>query len=201
MGVFGQRMQVVRMKLGGEIIELTEYLTPRGRPMPVDSRSNDRWLQHIAIIVSKMDRACQRLRRRKVEHVSTGPLRLPGWNKNAAGIWAFYFMDPGRCVLEVLKFPAGKCDPKWHRPTDKLFLGADHTAIVVEDTEASLRFYRDHPGMRVAGKSGNHGTEQEHLNNVFGARLLITTMKAAKGPAVEIFAESRPKRRNAHAAR
>ena len=186
-GVFGLRMRVVRMKLGGEVIELTEYLTPKGRPMPVDSRSNDRWFQHIAIIVSNMDRAYQRLRRHNVEHASTGPQRLPDWNKNAAGIWAFYFMDPDRHVLEVLQFPAGKGDPKWHRPTDKLFLGVDHTAIVVEDTEASLRFYRDHLGMRVAGESENYGTEQEHLNNVFGARLRITTMKAPKGPAIELL--------------
>ena len=45
-GVFGLRMRVVRMKLGEEFIELTEYLTPKGRPLPVDSRSNDRWFQH-----------------------------------------------------------------------------------------------------------------------------------------------------------
>src|SRR5262249_43740680 len=51
-GVFGLRMRVVRMKLGGEFIELTEYVAPRGRPIPVDSRSNDRWFQHIAIITS-----------------------------------------------------------------------------------------------------------------------------------------------------
>jgi catechol 2,3-dioxygenase-like lactoylglutathione lyase family enzyme len=50
-GVFGLRMRVVRMRLGDEAIELTEYLTPRGRPVPVDSRSHDRWFQHIAIIV------------------------------------------------------------------------------------------------------------------------------------------------------
>jgi len=41
-GVFGLRMRVVRMRLGDEAIELTEYLTPRGRPIPADSRSNDR---------------------------------------------------------------------------------------------------------------------------------------------------------------
>jgi len=51
-GVFGLRMRVARMKLGDEFIELTEYLTPRGRPIPVESRSNDRWFQHIAIITS-----------------------------------------------------------------------------------------------------------------------------------------------------
>src|ERR1700690_3207284 len=31
-GVFGLRMRVVRMKLGDEFIELTEYLAPKGRP-------------------------------------------------------------------------------------------------------------------------------------------------------------------------
>ena len=51
-GVFGLRMRVVRMRLGEEFIELTEYLAPKGRPLPVDSRSHDRWFQHIAMIVS-----------------------------------------------------------------------------------------------------------------------------------------------------
>ena len=54
-GVFGLRMRLVRLKLGDEHIELTEFLAPRGRPFPVDTRSNDHWFQHIAIIVSDMD--------------------------------------------------------------------------------------------------------------------------------------------------
>src|SRR5262245_36613580 len=33
-GVFGARMRIVRVKLGDEIIELTEYLAPKGRPNP-----------------------------------------------------------------------------------------------------------------------------------------------------------------------
>ena len=66
-GVFGLRMRVVRMRLGDEFIELTEYLAPKGRPIPVDSRSNDRWFQHIAIIVSDMDKAYAWLRQNKVE--------------------------------------------------------------------------------------------------------------------------------------
>jgi len=73
------------MKLGDEFIELTEYLAPKGRPIPVDSRSNDRWFQHIAIIVSDMDKAYAQFRQNKVEHASSGPQRLPDWNKNAAG--------------------------------------------------------------------------------------------------------------------
>jgi len=186
-GVFGLRMRVVRMKLGDESIELIEYLAPKGRPIPVDSRSNDRWFQHIAIIVSDMDKAYAWLRQNKVEHASSGPQRLPDWNRNAAGISAFYFKDPDEHPLEVLQFPADKGAAKWHRSTDKLFIGIDHTAIVVIDTEASLRFYRDLLGMRVAGESENYGTEQEHLNNVFGAHLRITALRAATGPGIELL--------------
>jgi catechol 2,3-dioxygenase-like lactoylglutathione lyase family enzyme len=186
-GVFGLRMRVVRMRLGGEAIELTEYLTPRGRPIPVDSRSHDRWFQHIAIIVSDIDRAYESLRQHRVEHASPAPQRLPDWNANAGGIRAFYFKDPDGHPLEILWFPGGKGDPKWHRPSDRLFLGIDHTAIVVSDTAQSLRCYRDTLGLRVAGESENFGPEQERLNNVFGARLRITTLRAPAGPGVEFL--------------
>jgi len=93
-GVFGLRMRVVEMQLGQERIELTQYLTPQGRPIPVDSRSNDLWFQHIAIVVRDMDAAYEKLRRFQVEHVSTGPQRLPEYIPAAAGIEAFYFRDP-----------------------------------------------------------------------------------------------------------
>src|SRR5688572_1947397 len=149
-GVFGLRMRIVRMRLGGEEIELTEYLTPRGRPVPVDSRSNDRWFQHVAIIVSDMDKAYARLREHHVEHASPEPQRLPDWNAAAGGIKAFYFKDPDGHPLEILEFPEGKGDSKWHAPNDQLFLGIDHTAIVVADTETSLHFYKDLLGLRVA---------------------------------------------------
>jgi catechol 2,3-dioxygenase-like lactoylglutathione lyase family enzyme len=186
-GLFGLRVRVVRMQLGDEQIELTEYLTPRGRPIPVDSRSHDRWFQHVAIIVSDMDRAYAWLREHRVEHASPAPQRLPDWNPNAGGIRAFYFKDPDGHPLEVLWFPPDKGDPRWHRPSDRLFLGIDHTAIVVGSTEASLACYRDTLGLRVVGHSENYGPEQERLNNVFGARLRITTLRAPAGPGVEFL--------------
>ena len=58
---------------------------------------------------------------------------------------------------------------------------------MVADTERSLGFYRDTLGLQVAGGAENYGTEQEHLNNVFGARLRITALRAAKGPGVELL--------------
>ncbi len=186
-GVFGLHTRTARMRLGDEFIELTEYLAPRGRPAPVDTKANDGWFQHIAIITSDMDRAYRRLREHKIHHASSSPQKLPEWNKNAAGIQAFYFRDPDGHFLEVLAFPPDKGLPKWHQPSGKLFLGVDHTAIVVTNTDVGLRFYRDVLGLQVAGESENFGTEQEHLNNVFGARLRITSLRAASGPGVEFL--------------
>lgn len=185
-GVFGMRLRVVRMRLGDESIELMQFLAPRGRPDPVDSHSNDHWFQHVAIIVSDMERAYARLRENKVAHASSGPQLLPAWNPNAGGIAAFYFRDPDGNTLEILAFPPDKGARKW-QTKDRLFLGIDHTAIVVADTERSLRFYHDTLGLTVAGGAENYGTEQEHLNNVFGARLRITALRAARGPGVELL--------------
>jgi catechol 2,3-dioxygenase-like lactoylglutathione lyase family enzyme len=185
-GVFGARMRIARLRLGQEQIELTEYVAPRGRPYPADTRANDRWFQHVAIIVSDMARAYARLREHGVAYASTGPQRLPDWNANAAGIQAYYFRDPDGHFLEILAFPPGKGLPQWQRK-HALFLGIDHTAIVVGSTQAALGFYRDALGMQVAGVGENFGEEQEHLNNVFGARLRITTLRAPRGPGIELL--------------
>jgi catechol 2,3-dioxygenase-like lactoylglutathione lyase family enzyme len=186
-GVFGARMRIVRMQLGNEYLDLTQYLAPPGRPVPVDSRSNDLWFQHIAIVVRDMDEAFQRLRALKVQFVSTGPQTLPPSIKAAAGIKAFYFRDPDQHNLEVIYFPPGKGDPRWQEKTDNLFLGIDHTAIGISNTNASLRFYRDLLGLRKAGESENFGTEQEHLNQVSGAHLRITGLRSDAGPGVEFL--------------
>ena len=185
-GVFGARKRIVRLQLDKETIELTEFLAPRGRPMPDDVRPNDRVFQHIAIIVRDVDEAYARLRLFDIEHASSGPQRLPDWNPNAGGIRAFYFRDPDRHFLEILEFPPGKGDARW-QASDRLFLGIDHTAMVVDDTDRSLAFYRDLLGLRIAGESENYDLEQEHLNGVFGARLRITAIKASRGPGIEFL--------------
>src|SRR5712691_7889835 len=203
-GVFGARMRIVRMQLGNEYLDLTQYLAPPGRPIPVDSRSNDLWFQHIAIVVRDMDQAFDKLRALKVQFVSTGPQTLPPSIKAAAGIKAFYFRDPDQHNLEIIYFPPGKGDPRWQETTNKLFLGIDHTAIGISNTQSSLHFYRDLLGLRKAGESENFGTEQEHLNQVFGAHLQITGMRASVGPGIEFLEylaprDGRPRPADIHA--
>lgn len=195
-GVAGAQGRRCTLALGEERLGLVEFTSPSdGRAVPADTRGNDLWFQHVALVVNDMAAAYGWLRQRRVQHVSNGPQTLPAWNRAAGGIRAFYFQDPDGHTLELIQFPAGKGDPKWRRaracrlePRQRcLFLGIDHTAITVEDTDRSLALYRDALGMKVTGESENYGVEQEHLNGVFGARLRITSLHAERGPGIELL--------------
>jgi catechol 2,3-dioxygenase-like lactoylglutathione lyase family enzyme len=190
--LFGIHYRKVRLRLGSEEIELTDYLTSGGRPIPVDSKSNDLWFQHIAIVVSNMDSAYARLRKHNIVHVSTRPQTLPASIAPAAGIKAFYFQDPDGHNLELIYFPKGKGNPKWQLTKGEIFLGIDHTAIGISQTEQSRKFYGA-LGVLFQGESMNYGIEQEHLNNVLGARLRITGNKAESGIGIEFLEYLSPK--------
>jgi catechol 2,3-dioxygenase-like lactoylglutathione lyase family enzyme len=196
LGVKGARLERLELALGRERIALLEYSAPRdGRPMPLDTHGNDRWFQHLAIVVSDMSAAYGWLHEHHVAQVSTTPQKLPRWNHAAGGIEAFYFVDPDGHNLELIHFPKGKGDARWQAsvpctrtPRERCaFIGIDHTAITVEDTDRSLAYYRDQLGFRVAGTAENYGPEQEHLNGVFGAHLRITALRAAVGPGIELL--------------
>lgn len=180
--------KVAVLQLGQEQIELIEFINEdQQNAIPLDSKSNDLWFQHIAIVVSDMEAAYKRLRTYEVQHVSSSPQTLPNYLPAAAGISAFYFQDPDGHNLEVIHFPVGKGDPRWQTGTDQLFLGIDHTAIGIQSTKQATTFYENVIGLKVAGNSENYGTEQEHLNQVFGAHLIITGLKAQKGIGVEFL--------------
>lgn len=181
------QIEVARLALGEETIELMAFNgVPAGRTIPVDAQSNDQWFQHIAIVVSDMEAAYAKLRAAKVTHVSSMPQTLPAYLPAAAGISAFYFRDPDAHNLEIIHFPSGKGNPKWQQAKGEVFLGVDHTAIGIGDTEISQAFY-EQLGLKVAGGSENYGPEQAQLNMVFGAHLIITGLVAQAGPGVEFL--------------
>jgi catechol 2,3-dioxygenase-like lactoylglutathione lyase family enzyme len=186
-GIFGLHIRVVRVQLGDEQIELTDYLTSGGRSIPEDAKANDLSFQHLAIVVSNMEKAYAVLRKFNVEFVSTAPQTLPKTIPAAEGVKAFYFHDPDNHNLELIYFPKDKGQMKWHKPTDKIFLGIDHTAIGISNTENSLQFYQTILGIERKGESLNYGIEQEHLNNVQGASLHITGLHASAGPGIEFL--------------
>jgi len=191
-GVFGLNIRVARLQLGDEFIELTDYLTTGGRSIPEDTKSNDLFFQHIAIVVSDMDKAYQHLRKYMVMHVSTGPQTIPASNTAAAGVKAFYFHDPDMHNLELIYFPKGKGQSKWQQSNGKLFLGIDHTAIAVSNTDSSLKFYKDLLGLDRKGDSWNMGMEQAHLTFVEGASLHITGLRVEAGPGIEFLQYLQP---------
>lgn len=178
--------KMVRLGLGEQTLLLQEFPNIKNQnDIPTDSKSNDLWFQHIAIVVSDMEQAYEILNKQRVTHVSTSAQTLPAYITAAAGIKAFYFRDPDAHNLEIIYFPPGKGNPKWQGKSD-LFLGIDHTAIGISDTPTQQAFY-EMLGLKLMGKSENYGTEQEHLNQVFGARLEISGFAAQKGIGIEFL--------------
>lgn len=187
-GTRGGRFHRRRLNLGTECVELSEPLDGVRRAIPADSRSNDRWFQHVAIVVRDMDAAYAQLESNDVAHVSFAPQTLPSWNKNAAGIRAYYFKDPDGHTLELIWFPPDKGQMRWRSPAAMdLFLGIDHTAIASRDTDRSIAFYVGGLGLHLAGGSENYGIEQERLSGVPGAHVRITTLRADGGPGIELL--------------
>jgi len=170
-GIPGVQAQFSILKLGQQYLYLIAF-NPSGKSYP-PTRSNDHLFQHIAIVVSDMEKAHRLLSQHAVTPISEGFITIPEWNEAAAGIQAFYFRSPEGHPLELIYFPPKKGHAHW-QAKDKLFLGIDHTAITIFHTEKSLRFYQGQLGMKVMGESLNHGSTQELLTGVEGAKVMIT---------------------------
>ncbi len=188
-GVAEAKIRIVTLQLGDELIELWQYLNVEGKPIPIDSQSNDLWFQHLAIVVSDMDRAYAHLRLFPIHPISVEPQTIPPSNEASAYVRAFKFKDPDRHDLELIWFPPDKGQDKWHQKTDHLFLGIDHSALVVANTEQSLQFYRDQLGMQVNESSLNWGETQARLDGLPEAEVRVTAVRPAQvpGPGVELL--------------
>jgi len=182
-GVFNASMRIIHLRLGEQTIELTQSLSPpAARAMPVPSYSNDRWFQHMAIVVRDMDAAYKILQDNNVQQVSAHPITIPPSNPGAAGIKALKFHDPEHHDLELIYFPSGKGDASWHKQSNRLFLGIDHTAMTVAGSESGVAFYRDLLGLKVGTVTLNTGTTQEVLDGLFNDTCLVTAMLPPSAP-------------------
>jgi catechol 2,3-dioxygenase-like lactoylglutathione lyase family enzyme len=189
-GVFNSNLHIVQLKLGEQIVELTQYVSPTtGRNIPVWSNSNDAWFQHMAIVVSDMDAAYKILQDNNVRQISSHPITIPQSNAGAAGIKAIKFHDPERHPLELIYFPPGKGDPSWQAPSNKLFRGIDHTAMTVPSTDKGVTFYRDALGFAVGVTTLNSGTTQDVLDGLINDTCLVTAMMPPAVPAHVEFLE------------
>src|SRR5262249_5154164 len=187
LGVEGVGFETLTMRLGKQEVEFIRF-QERGRRYPADSRSQDLWFQHFAIIVSDMDRAFDRLRQFPFTPISTGgPQTLPPQN---GSVRAFKFRDPDGHPLELLYFPPGQGRPIWQQhANDSIFLGIDHSAIGISDTSVSSAFYSDILGMTQAYTTTNRGPTQEALDGTFNAVVRISGFRpiSAHGPGLEFL--------------
>jgi len=169
------------MQLGSEVIELTDYLTrgkiPLTRAVMTTGFST---LRSLSVTWTKPTNACASTKSNIHLHLSAF---LTGTKQQLE-----FALSTSRTqtviTWKLLTFHREKAIQNGSALLINYFR-IDHTAIVVANTEASLKFYRDLLGLKLAGESENYGTE--HLNNVFGARLQISSLRAPVGPGIEFL--------------
>ncbi len=194
LGLPGVTAEEAVLRLGDEEIALVRF-DPPGAPYPADSRSDDLWFQHLAIVVDDMAAAWRQLAAQSPHLISRGPQRLPPCN---GGVLAVKFRDPDGHPLELIQFPPGGGRPVWQRAAgagSQPFLGIDHSALAVASTARSLRFYR-RLGFRVVSRSWNSGPAQSRLDGLPGARVRVTGLRfpSPAGPGLELLRYAPPGR-------
>jgi catechol 2,3-dioxygenase-like lactoylglutathione lyase family enzyme len=174
-GVPHARIHALLMRLGDEEVEFDQF-SPHGKSYPPRSRSEDRWFQHFAIVVSDMPRAYSHLKRVHFAAISHGgPQTLP---PETGSVQAFKFRDPDGHPLELLYFPQGQGRAVWHpTQTNEIFLGIDHSAIGIASTARSVAFYTQLLGLKPAYHSLNEGLTQQALDGAFNATVQITGLR------------------------
>lgn len=194
LGLPGAGAEEAVMRLGGDEVALVRLLPP-GRSYPADSRSDDLWFQHLAIVVSDLDAAHARvLAQGGAQPISQGgPQTLPPAD---GSVRAWKFRDPDGHPLELLWFPPGGGRAVWRQHlAGSVFLGIDHSALAVSNSARSLRFYR-RLGFKLAGRSRNAGLAQSRLDGLPSARLRVFSLRPSSGggPGLELLAYQPPGR-------
>lgn len=182
LGVPHARIRQTIMRLGEQEIGLLAF-DPRGRAYPNHSTATDLWFQHFAIIVSDMDAAYARLQAvgRFTPISEGGPQVLP---PSSGSVSAFKFRDADEHPLELLAFPAGKGPTYWKdkAASGGLFLGIDHSAVSVANTDCSIAFYRDVLGLTLGEQTENTGSEQARMDAVPDAAVTVTGLNPIGAP-------------------
>ena len=193
MGLDEARARVVLLRLGQQQVELVAFATP-GEPYPPDIAGNDTRFQHFAIVVADMREAYARLSQSHgwtpITHRE--PQRLPA---SSGGVVAFKFRDPEGHPLELLAFPRDATPPAWRNFSGTSpYLGIDHSAISVADTERTVAFYEKFLGFAVAQRGINHGAEQERLDGLSDAVVEVTALHhaATAPPQIELLCYRTP---------
>ncbi|WP_427023992.1 VOC family protein [Aureimonas ureilytica] len=173
------------IRLGDQRIELVLASGAPAAPAP----SNATGFQHCAIIVADMEAAMARLALSPGwSPISrNGPEHLP---QASGGATAFKFRDPDGHPLELLQFAPGHVPEIWQVRDGAVFVGIDHSAITVSETDEAIAFYRG-LGFEPTERHLNRGVEQARLDGLALEEALVevTTLRPAGGapPHLELL--------------
>jgi catechol 2,3-dioxygenase-like lactoylglutathione lyase family enzyme len=186
-GVAKGQVRTTSLRLGNQVIALAET-QPLGRTYPDVVPGWDPLFQHFAIVVSDMAAAYANLQAlHNWTAISTdGPQILP---PSSGGVTAFKFRDPEGRPLELLAFAPGATPAHWAIRSSSPYLGIDHSAISVSDTDRSVALY-SRLGLARTASSLNVGREQEKLDNILGAVVEVTALALpmkSTAPHVELL--------------
>lgn len=176
--------------LGEQRLELVPA-TQDGGPAPL---SNAVAFQHCAIVVPAMDEAMRHLWAVSGWTAISldGPERLP---KASGGATAFKFRDPDGHPLELIEFRPDNVPAPWRHRDPAPFLGIDHSAITVSDTDRAVSFWRT-LGFAVTNRHVNLGPEQARMDGlqIPDAVVEVTTLEPGGGgpPHLELLRYATP---------
>ncbi len=165
------------LRYGGSRLQILGF-AEKGRGMPPGQAANDHGFQHFALLVPDIDVACDKLARFAFTPISPdGPVKLPA---SSGGVTAFKFRDPEGHPLEFLQ------------PLKPTPARLDHTAIVVADTQTSVKFYAAY-GLSVQGGSLNAGPEQAALDGLTDPVVKVTRLgSTGSALALELLCYHQP---------
>ena len=178
------------LRLGSQSVAIEQF-DPPGRPYTSDGNAASLNFQHLALVVTDMAQAYQRVR--EAAAISEGgPQHLP---VSSGGVHAYKFRDPDGHPLELLQFPDGSRPQAWRGKSAKdgqIGLGIDHSAISVADADRSAAFYGS-LGLRAGERTLNQGPTQQGLDGLRDVRVTVVPLQASEGtPHLELLAYHNP---------
>ena len=179
-GLAKGRATVRHYRLGRECLDYVSFDDVDAVPHHDPGPSNTLWFQHVAIVVSDMQRAVELLMPHVVP-ISEAPQWLPN------GVAAWKFRNAAGHAMELLWFPPGQGHPRWHQDDCPLFQGLDHTAIAISDSDRSLLFYGVDLGLQLRYATLNQGVEQECLDGLINPKVAIHGLSGCSPCGVEFL--------------
>ena len=101
-GIHDAKCKIVHLQLGNTILELFQYYSPIGKPIPPERRQCDNGFTHIGFGVTEIRAQVKQLKKRGIK-------LLGELTEVRPGAWVVYFYGPDGEVCEFRQVSAHEC--------------------------------------------------------------------------------------------